>query len=381
MPNRTLPAEVDRIATMSDPVLRNREITRSYYELSLALTKRTGSCANWCTFATWASRQAGQSIRKEDFREALKHWLAVDPVLGEAILEIAGAAFRRSTLLDKNHITGLVWEAVHLNAIMDRASAAVARGNQKVYAEIGRAFAQFLTSCGQDPVYDAQSIARFCSTLQPGDPPDGQRYVIQAFGRYYRAFFEPDEKTKAEFILLSNIEIGFHEQTRLQPEIAEALDAAVLDPALLRDKLVKALFPNQSWISSLGAVFRNVFNRPTPIETAVNTFVQLLRQRIRLFLTAHMMELGFPKDMILHLGKDLALRYPPTLEKLANAELIGLLKTIDPTPDSLQETAATDWANLQERLHFIADLFRCCQERAELLGAPFEGEDEEIYGL
>jgi hypothetical protein len=32
-------------------------------------------------------------------------------------------------------------------------------------------------------------------------------------------------------MLLANLEIGLHEQTRLQPEIAAALDAPLLDPA------------------------------------------------------------------------------------------------------------------------------------------------------
>jgi hypothetical protein len=36
----------------------------------LAMTKRLGPCANWCTFATWASRQAGQTIRGEDLAQA-----------------------------------------------------------------------------------------------------------------------------------------------------------------------------------------------------------------------------------------------------------------------------------------------------------------------
>ena len=36
-------AEVDRIAAMSDPVARNLEITRLYYELELALVSNSPS--------------------------------------------------------------------------------------------------------------------------------------------------------------------------------------------------------------------------------------------------------------------------------------------------------------------------------------------------
>ena len=59
-------ADIRRIALINNPVLRNVLITQSYYELSQIIMSRTGAVANWCTFATWASRQAGQSIRKED---------------------------------------------------------------------------------------------------------------------------------------------------------------------------------------------------------------------------------------------------------------------------------------------------------------------------
>src|SRR6185503_14607571 len=52
---------------ISDSVLRNLRITQCYHELSLAVAERVAPGANWCTFATWASRQAGQTIRREDF--------------------------------------------------------------------------------------------------------------------------------------------------------------------------------------------------------------------------------------------------------------------------------------------------------------------------
>ncbi len=81
-----------------------------------------------------------------------------------------------------------------------------------------------------DTTFDADNLERFCAELRPGDPPDGQRYLRQAFTRYYQALFENDAKSQLELLLCANLEIGFHEQTRLQPEIAESLDAAFVDP-------------------------------------------------------------------------------------------------------------------------------------------------------
>ena len=172
MDKRTTLSEVDRIAVISDPVLRNLQITRSYHALSLEISKRSGACANWCTFATWASRQAGQSIRQEDLAKALENWLAADPALIQAMYDLAKGVLDRGAQLDKKGIVKLVWETVNLPAIMHRASEAVARGNQKVYAEIGREFARFLEACTHDDAFDAQQITRFCNTLTPGDPPE-----------------------------------------------------------------------------------------------------------------------------------------------------------------------------------------------------------------
>jgi hypothetical protein len=65
-------ADIRRIGLINNAVLRNVLITQSYYELSQMIMSRTGSVANWCTFATWASKQAGQSIRKEDLQRTLE---------------------------------------------------------------------------------------------------------------------------------------------------------------------------------------------------------------------------------------------------------------------------------------------------------------------
>ncbi len=71
-------ADVDRIAAVSDPVIRNLQITQAYHELAAAVAARVGG-ANWCTFATWASKQAGQTIRKEDLAHLLEGAGRPDP--------------------------------------------------------------------------------------------------------------------------------------------------------------------------------------------------------------------------------------------------------------------------------------------------------------
>jgi len=63
--------EVRKIAAIKNPVIRNLEITYCYSRLATAFAARTGEGANWCSYATWASRQAGGTIRGEDLLERL----------------------------------------------------------------------------------------------------------------------------------------------------------------------------------------------------------------------------------------------------------------------------------------------------------------------
>jgi hypothetical protein len=77
---------------------------------------------------------------------------------------------------------------------------------------------------------------------------------------------------------------------------------------------------------------------------------------------------------VLRLGRDLRRGFPESLRKIADSDLLALLKQVDPTPDSVDGSGAVDWADFEERIHFIADLFRCFQEYAPLSEPPFSPE-------
>ena len=64
----------------------------------------------------------------------------------------------------------------------------------------------------------------------------GQRSLRQAFTHYLQARSVADPVSRAQLVLLANLEIGLHQQVRLQPEIVAALDAAVVDPRDIRDR-------------------------------------------------------------------------------------------------------------------------------------------------
>jgi hypothetical protein len=83
-------AEISAIVAIGDPVARNFRITQCYFELSNALAHRLSGVCNWCTFATWASKQAGQSIRREDFEAAIRSLLE-DLSRGSAAMAVIAA--------------------------------------------------------------------------------------------------------------------------------------------------------------------------------------------------------------------------------------------------------------------------------------------------
>ncbi len=375
-------SEVERIAALEDPVLRNLQITQCYAELSAALPARTGLNANWCTFATWASRQAGQTIRKEDLARMLEEALRSDPAVRQAAQGVAISARQagvaqvgaQSAAQNAAEFQALVWEAWDPTRAFDRAAAAVAVGNQKVFAEIGLEFARFFAELLADPVYDEARIERFCSQLLPGNPPDGQRYLRQAFRRYYQAFFAEETKARAELLLLANLEIGLHEQTRLQPEILAALDAAFVEQEEFMRRLWQAILRRRGLVALARWLVLRLFGRLDGLERAIHTFLEAARRQARQILTEIMMTLHLPPAIRLRLGDDLPGSFPPSLQAIENPDLCALLAQVDPTPGSTRDSGARDWGDLAERMHFIADLFRCYQESADLFAPPFTPE-------
>jgi hypothetical protein len=365
------PEDVDRIATIADPVIRNLRITQAYHELSAATAARLGPVANWCTYATWASKQAGLTIRKEDLKRSVELALRSAPAAAGAVREVTTEATRFDANIPRDASVESVWALTSPAAALDRASAAVARGNVRVFEEIGREFARFDVECGADASFDAGSLAQFVERLRPGDPPDGQSYLRQAFSRYYGARFEIDPVTRAQIVLLANLEVGFHEQTRLQPDIAVALNAGVVDPRDVRDRVAQALFPHATWMVRLRLLISRLVERRTPLDIAIDTLVDEERRLVRRILTRHLMSIDLGTAVHLQLGEDLGAPFPQSLREIVMPELRDLLDRIDPTPDSPRESGVFDWADLGDRVHFIADMFRCFQESTFLFDPPF----------
>jgi hypothetical protein len=288
--------EAEQIAAMTDPVIRNLRITECYSRLAAAMPP--GS-ANWCTFATWASRQAGRTIRGEDLLYRLQGELRRDAELLHPIQSFWRWLLRKGLLREGGWFSRLhtPFDAFEL------ASDAVARGNLKVFAEIGVVFATW---------------------LDDGVTPDEPPLLRQAFARY-------EARPSAEQLVLANLEIGLHEQTRLQPEIREALDAAL---APTRHLL--------AW----------------PLQ-------RKLTQLSREVITESLMVLTLP-SVVLWLGRNLE-----APGEVTDPELRELMDRYEPVPPAVDDSGATDWSELDQRMHFIVHLFRSHHADGTLASPPF----------
>lgn len=354
--------EVRRIVAIESPVVRNLEITHCYGRLSAAMAQRTGPCANWCTFATWASRQAGRTIRGEDLIETLRTRLMQGPEFLHPLASLGRMLLNRG-LFDPQSRLGRLTTQLHTPFdVFERTSDAVGRGNRKVFEEIGYEFARFLHEVPPGAGADSPELRAFLEKLTPGDPPDGQRYLHRSFTRYASAAATTDEHARAQLLLLANLEIGMHEQTRLQPEIRESLDAPYEVGRDLDRRLVLALMPR-----SRPRVVR-VLAKPAG---ALGARAQRgLAEMLREIITRSLMVMSLP-GRVLYLGARFSDPIPEVLAQLTDAELSAMFERFAAAVPGAADDAARDWSDFDQRMHYISFLFRAYHVHEELLGPPF----------
>jgi len=358
---------------MDNPVLRNLQITQCYAELSAAMRARTSAAADWCTFATWASRQAGSTIRGEDFLDAL------DRVLGRRswILAPLGSISRwllRKGLFQPDTRLGHVVAEIHTPFdAFERASKEVATGNLKVFAEIGHEFARFIATVPVDATEDSPEFHEFAAGLRPGPPPDGQAYLREAFAHYQHQRQVPDASTRAAWILLANLKIGLHEQTRLQPQIAAAVDSPIVTAEDLGARVLDVLIPSSKHWPHIAH---------DPLARVIGWIAGRIRREsvaiTREIVTQALMVLTVPIDpdgsyKALPLGDGLDAAVPPLL-RVAYPFLDSFVKTYDPCPPGGTQCGAKDWCDLRQRMHYIVHLFRAYAETPSLFVSPFTPE-------
>src|SRR4030095_11281249 len=146
--------EIERIARLGDPIIRNLQITQCYHEISQSVAVLSGYSANWCTFATWASKQAGQTIRQEDLLRAFEERFYLSAEISAALEGIASNLDSTGAKVQAQLPGETILRTLNPAAALARASDAVTRGNKKVFEEMGREFARFLDVFHDDDHFD-----------------------------------------------------------------------------------------------------------------------------------------------------------------------------------------------------------------------------------
>ena len=361
-------ADVSRIAAIGNRVIRNLEITKCYADLSSAFRARTGAGADWCTFATWASRQAGSTIRGEDLLERFERRLGRRAWMLAPLQSLSRWLLRKG-LFENNTTLGRVIAEIHTPFdALERTSTAVAEGNLKVFEEIGREFARFLATVPADARPDSAECLAFAAGLRPGPPPDGQDYLREAFAHYQEQRFDEDASLCAGWILLANLKIGLHEQIRLQPQIAAAVDSPVTTAEDLGARVLHILLPgSRRWTRAIH----------DPAATIVGWVAGRIRRDAvaitREVVTECMMVLTLPNH-VLSLGQNLDAAVPDVFTGATPRALAEFVKDHDPCTPGTSNCAADDWCDLRQRMHYIVHLFRAYAIEPSLFSQPFTAD-------
>jgi hypothetical protein len=355
--------EIARIAALTDPAERNRQITDSYSKLSAEVERRIQGHANWCTYATWASLQAGVTIRHEDLVSVLR-----DRIQTAVQLRVPAKALFKRLEQGGLDVLQLIVDAIGELGPLKRSSEAVGRGNRKVFEEIALVFSRWLTAYPNIGSISDADLHAFGERLNPGPAPEGQDLLRQAFTNYRNAARASDPCERAQLILLADLQVGFHEQIRLQPDIKEALDGALLEPGDVADFLHQKLTGQEGRIGNL---LRGLWGEvESPARRLSEMLARHVHEQVRILITENLMSLWLPPDQELRLGRDLTRPFPEALRTLTDPALRKLLDEFQSTPDTSAESGVKDWANLQDRMGFIACLFRAYIDDRNLYGSP-----------
>jgi len=74
---------------------------------------------------------------------------------------------------------------------------------------------------------------------------------------------------------------------------------------------------------------------------------------------------------VLALGANIDEPFPELLRELHDADLTALVSRFEPAAPAPDVTGARDWSVFDERMHYIAHLFRAFHLHEELLGPAF----------
>ena len=342
---------IDEILEQDNLVVRNLQITMGYHKLSQGMRKfMSNKNVSWVGFATHASRTAGQALRHELMPKKLKSGIIRAAGFDNTYIFFTDALTKHNQNLSghsKNRIT----------KALEHVSNLVSDGNVIVFAELSRPFSNFIEQFSNDWEPDKKKIQSFLiENFRPGPiEQDGQELLFGAFEAYYNARFETNNKRKAEYILHGNLLIGLHEQTRLQPQIVEALTVPF-------DMFIDE--PNSEEMKTKG------IKKPPEFHSH-----SIPRSLILKAITRMWMSFSLPNQN-LKLGQNVVAptgvySFPTDLLTIEDNSCKTLVARFDTVSNTLTGSAADNWGNLSDRMSFVVDFFRSHQQNQHLFEQPF----------
>lgn len=215
----------------------------------------------------------------------------------------------------------------------------VSEGNITVFEELAWPFADFITTFRKDWVFDQGKLQTFLDEHFNSGPlrDGGQDYLIEAFSAFYKARYETRAKEKSEHVLQGNLLIGLHEQTRLQPQIEQALNV----PLELFSEPPRSSRTRRKALGGQSTVTRKIVSKAI---TQMMMSITLPSRELKLghSVIAPTGVQSFPKDLI----------------QIDNPRCLELVRMFETGQDTLSGSGAENWASLGDRMSFVVDFFR-----------------------
>jgi hypothetical protein len=131
------------------------------------------------------------------------------------------------------------------------------------------------------------------------------------------------------------------------------------------------------WHRNLVAFFPIVVGVPLALVLKLLTrpFLSALTELWERIATRYAMNLALPQGEEIPLGEDLPQRpdtFPPDLRAITDPKTEALLERFDGGLHSTVGSGANNWADLNDRMGFIVELFRSRQQDLDLFEPPFE---------
>ena len=363
MDRGTSAEHVETVLAVDDRVLRNYWVTQSYADLASGLSALLDrGTANWCTFGTWASFTVGGNLRGED----LPGWLHQRVVLSDGMMgaaQQANDALRAADLdggphrIMPEHLADIVRE--HFGDCATNLS----DGNTEVFAEIAPAAATFITCFGADPIDPVSARAQVLRACRDVPEFEGRNLLQAGFAHWCDALSESDPARRSQLILAGSLQLGAHEQSHLQAQIAGSMNMG-LDQSV--ERLKRRLVTDEPGLSGIEASLEQALR---PVGHAITGLWGDL-------MTGLLGTIQMP-DGTLRLDHDVPhipgrAFVPPDLEPIVVDDLTALLERFNRAEEDGHGSRAMNWVDLDDRMNFITNLFRSRHHHQELFGPPFE---------